>query len=178
MKKSVVIVFFILLAIVAAIGLIRQPSDEELLPEAPVSEGVDSSQDHTTAASETTADTSPTNPNSSTSMTTNELKIETTKEGTGPAIANGQTAVVQYEGKLADGTVFDSTAKHGGTAFEFPLGAGMVIKGWDEGVLGMKVGETRTLTIPPELGYGPQGYPPIIPPSATLTFTVTLEGIK
>lgn len=110
--------------------------------------------------------------------TKNGMKIETLKEGNGPEIKNGQTAVVQYEGKLTDGSIFDSTAKRNNTPFEFPLGAGMVIKGWDEGVLGMKVGETRLLTIPPELGYGPNGYPPIIPQNATLIFTVTLEGIK
>lgn len=113
-----------------------------------------------------------------TKKTHNGMTIETIKEGNGPAITNGQTAVVQYEGKLQDGSIFDSTAKHGGRAFEFPLGAGMVIKGWDQGVLGMKVGETRLLTIPPELGYGANGYPPIIPQNATLIFTVTLEGIK
>ena len=106
------------------------------------------------------------------------MTIEILTEGTGAEITNGQTAVVQYEGTLVDGSIFDSTAKHGGRAFEFPLGAGMVIKGWDQGILGMKVGETRKLTIPPELGYGPQGYPPIIPQSATLVFKVTLEGIK
>ncbi len=108
----------------------------------------------------------------------NGMTIETTKEGNGPQIANGEIAVVQYEGKLTDGSTFDSTAKHGGVAFEFPLGAGRVIKGWDQGVLGMKVGETRVLTIPPELGYGVVGHPPVIPQNATLIFTVTLEGIK
>lgn len=124
----------------------------------------------------TTAEAPITKPN--TTKTINGMTIETITQGTGAAIANGQTAVVQYEGKLADGSVFDSTAKHGGTPFEFPLGAGMVIKGWDQGVLGMKVGETRRLTIPPELGYGANGFPPIIPPNATLIFTVTLQGIK
>lgn len=105
------------------------------------------------------------------------MKIETTKQGSGPAITTGQTAVVDYVGKLEDGTVFDASAKHGST-FSFPLGAGQVIKGWDEGVVGMKVGETRVLTIPPELAYGPQGIPGVIPPNATLIFEVTLKGIK
>lgn len=179
MKKPVVIVFFVLLAIVAAIGLIRQPSDDELLLGTPATEegSIVTSQYDTTAPADP-ADTSSSTTNSSSTTMNDKLDIKTTKQGTGPEIANGQTAMVQYEGKLADGTVFDSTAKHGGTPFEFPLGAGMVIKGWDEGVLGMKVGETRILTIPPALGYGPQGYPPIIPQNATLTFTVTLEGIK
>jgi FKBP-type peptidyl-prolyl cis-trans isomerase len=117
-------------------------------------------------------------PSTSNKTTINGMEIEIITQGTGEAIKNGQTAVVQYEGKLTNGSVFDSTAKHGGTPFEFPLGAGMVIKGWDQGVLGMKVGETRKLTIPAELGYGARGYPPIIPENATLIFTVTLVGIK
>lgn len=106
------------------------------------------------------------------------MTIETTKEGSGEAIVNGKTAVVHYTGKLENGTVFDSS-KTRGTPFEFPLGAGMVIKGWDLGVLGMKVGETRMLTIPSELGYGATGTPGgPIPPNATLIFEVELLGIK
>jgi FKBP-type peptidyl-prolyl cis-trans isomerase FkpA len=105
------------------------------------------------------------------------MKIETTKEGTGVEIKNGQTAVVHYTGKLVDGTTFDSS-KTRGTPFEFPLGAGMVIKGWDMGVLGMKVGETRILTIPADLGYGERGAGGVIPPNATLVFEVELLGIK
>lgn len=105
------------------------------------------------------------------------MKIETTKEGTGVEIKNGQTAVVHYTGKLTDGTTFDSS-KTRGTPFEFPLGAGMVIKGWDMGVLGMKVGEVRMLTIPADLGYGERGAGGVIPPNATLVFEVELLGIK
>lgn len=110
--------------------------------------------------------------------TINGMKIEVTKEGTGPAITNGQTAEMLYTGTLADGKVFDSTASRDNQPFLFTLGIGQVIKGWDEGVLGMKVGEERTLTIPPELAYGANGYPPVIPQNATLTFAVTLVGIK
>lgn len=110
--------------------------------------------------------------------TKNGMTIETTKEGSGKEIINGQIAVMQYTGMLTDGSVFDATSKRGGTPFEFTLGAGQVIKGWDQGILGMKVGEERTLTIPSELGYGPNGYPPVIPQNATLIFTVKLEGIK
>lgn len=105
------------------------------------------------------------------------MKIETTKEGTGEELTNGRTAVVHYTGKLTDGKVFDSS-KTRGTPFEFRLGAGMVIKGWDLGVLGMKVGEVRMLTIPAELGYGSQGAGGLIPPNATLVFEVELLGIK
>ncbi len=105
------------------------------------------------------------------------MKIETTKEGTGAEITNGKTAVVHYTGKLTDGKVFDSSVSRG-TPFEFPLGAGMVIKGWELGVLGMKVGEKRILTIPAELGYGERGAGGVIPPNATLIFEVELLGIK
>ena len=105
------------------------------------------------------------------------MKIETTKEGTGIEIKNGQTAVVHYTGKLTDGTTFDSSVTRG-TPFEFSLGAGMVIKGWDLGVLGMKVGEKRMLTIPADLGYGTRGAGAVIPPNATLVFEVELLGIK
>ncbi len=105
------------------------------------------------------------------------MKIETTKEGGGVEIKNGQTAVVHYTGKLTDGTTFDSSVTRG-APFEFPLGAGMVIKGWDLGVLGMKVGEKRILTIPADLGYGARGAGAVIPPNATLVFEVELLGIK
>jgi len=108
----------------------------------------------------------------------NGMKIETTKEGTGAEIKNGQVASMLYTGMLADGSVFDSTSKRNDQPLEFTLGAGQVIQGWEQGILGMKVGEERTLTIPAELGYGAAGYPPVIPQNATLTFTVKLVAIK
>lgn len=107
----------------------------------------------------------------------NNMKIETTKEGTGPEIKTGQTAVVTYVGKFTNGTVFDASKNHGDGSFSFTLGAGQVIKGWDQGVLGMKVGEARTLTVPPELGYGSTDYGPI-PGNSTLIFDVELLAIK
>jgi FK506-binding nuclear protein len=110
--------------------------------------------------------------------TVNGMKIDVTKEGTGAEITNGQTASMLYTGKLADGTVFDSTAKRNNDPFMFQLGAGQVIKGWDLGVAGMKVGEQRTLTIPSDLAYGADGIPGVIPGGATLTFDVTLVAIK
>jgi peptidylprolyl isomerase len=114
----------------------------------------------------------------SSTTTKDGMKIEITKQGTGPAIVDGQTAVMLYTGTLADGTVFDSTANRDNAPFSFTLGAGQVIPGWDEGILGMKVGEERTLVIPPALAYGAAGYPPVIPANATLTFKVTLVAIK
>ena len=91
---------------------------------------------------------------------------------------NGDTVSVLYAGKLKDGTEFDSSAKHGNEPIEFILGRGMVIKGWDEGIQGMQVGEKRTLVIPPSLGYGEQGAGGVIPPNATLTFDVELVGLR
>ena len=105
------------------------------------------------------------------------MTIETTHEGTGESITNGKRASMLYTGKLTDGTVFDSTSKRNNEPFSFNLGMGEVIKGWDEGVLGMKVGEKRTLTIPYELAYGEAGYGPI-PPKATLIFDIELVSFK
>ena len=99
------------------------------------------------------------------------------KVGTGATAAAGQTVKVHYTGWLTDGKKFDSSV--GGAPFSFPLGAGQVIKGWDEGVAGMKVGGKRQLRIPPDLGYGAQGTPGgPIPPNATLIFDVQLVGIQ
>lgn len=120
--------------------------------------------------------------NKSTNMTTDSgLQITTTKDGTGETVKNGDTVSMNYTGKLDDGTVFDSNVDpkfNHLTPFEFTLGVGMVIKGWDEGILGMKVGEKRTLVIPSDLAYGDSGIPGTIPGKATLTFDVELLGIK
>ncbi|MEY2671948.1 MAG: hypothetical protein RL687_365 [Candidatus Parcubacteria bacterium] len=94
---------------------------------------------------------------------------------------NGDVLVMNYTGSLVDGTVFDSNVdpKFGHVQpFEFKLGAGMVIAGWDEGLVGMKVGEKKTLTIAPEKAYGTNGVPGVIPPNSTLVFEVELVNIK
>jgi len=105
------------------------------------------------------------------------LKIEDIKVGQGESPIAGQTVVVHYTGWLTDGTKFDSSVDRG-DPFKFPLGAGRVIKGWDEGVATMKVGGKRKLTIPPSLGYGARGAGGVIPPNATLIFDVELLGIE
>jgi FKBP-type peptidyl-prolyl cis-trans isomerase FkpA len=109
--------------------------------------------------------------------TASGLIIEELKVGTGAEAAAGQYVSVHYTGWLTDGTKFDSS-KDRGDPFEFPLGAGHVIRGWDEGVQGMKVGGSRKLTIPSDLGYGPRGAGGVIPPNATLVFEVELLGIE
>lgn len=107
-----------------------------------------------------------------------ELEIKTTQEGTGErAVKAGDNISVHYTGKLTDGTKFDSSVDRG-TPFEFQIGQGMVIAGWEQGLLGMKVGEKRTLTIPSDLGYGSRGAGAVIPPNATLIFDVELISIK
>ncbi len=106
------------------------------------------------------------------------LRYADLKAGTGDVAKSGQTATVQYTGWLPDGTKFDASADHG-QPLSFPLGAGQVIKGWDEGVAGMKVGGERLLIVPPDLGYGTKGAGGgVIPPCATLIFDVQLLGVK
>lgn len=105
-----------------------------------------------------------------------DLKVEDLVEGTGAEAKSGDNVTVHYTGWLTDGTKFDSSLD-AGQPFQFALGAGMVIPGWDQGVEGMKVGGKRKLTIPPSLGYGEQGAGGVIPPNATLVFEVELISV-
>lgn len=106
-----------------------------------------------------------------------DLKIEVLQEGGGEVAETGQNVSVHYTGWLTDGTKFDSSVDRG-QPFQFPLGAGRVIQGWDQGVKGMKIGEKRKLTIPPDMGYGARGAGGVIPPNATLVFEVELLGLN
>jgi FKBP-type peptidyl-prolyl cis-trans isomerase len=112
-----------------------------------------------------------------TKTTKNGVKYETLREGTGDEIKSGQVARLHYEGKLENGTVFDSSKK--GEPFKATLGTGQLIKGWEEAVPGMRVGEVRKLTIPPAMAYGDRGTRDgKVPPNSTLIFEVELLGIN
>jgi FKBP-type peptidyl-prolyl cis-trans isomerase FkpA len=104
------------------------------------------------------------------------LQMEDLQVGSGAEAKKGQSVTVHYVGTLTNGKKFDASRDHG-EPFTFKLGAGMVIQGWDVGVAGMKVGGKRKLTVPPEMGYGPMGYPPVIPANATLVFEVELLSV-
>lgn len=107
----------------------------------------------------------------------NKLISEDIKAGTGAEAKIGNTVSVQYTGTLLNGTKFDSSYDRG-QPFSFVLGAGQVIQGWDQGVVGMKVGGKRKLTIPPSLAYGDRTVSPLIPANSTLVFEIELLGIK
>jgi FKBP-type peptidyl-prolyl cis-trans isomerase FkpA len=104
------------------------------------------------------------------------LQSEDLVVGDGPEAQTGQQVTVHYTGTLTDGTKFDSSVDRN-RPFEFLLGAGKVIEGWDEGVQGMKVGGKRKLTIPPDMAYGKRGFPPVIPPDSTLVFEIELLDV-
>ena len=110
-------------------------------------------------------------------MQSKTLQIEDIVVGEGAEAVSGKLISVHYTGTLADGTKFDSSLDRG-TPFEFILGTGQVIRGWDQGIEGMKVGGKRKLIIPPELGYGAAGIPGTIPPNSTLVFEVELLDIR
>jgi FKBP-type peptidyl-prolyl cis-trans isomerase len=105
------------------------------------------------------------------------LEIQDLRPGTGAEATSGKRITVHYVGTLTDGKKFDSSRDRG-EGFSFVLGAGQVIKGWDQGVAGMKVGQLRKLTIGPELAYGARGFPPVIPPNSTLVFEVELLEVR
>jgi FKBP-type peptidyl-prolyl cis-trans isomerase len=109
--------------------------------------------------------------------TAQKLDITDVVEGNGAQARPGDTVTVHYVGSLEDGTKFDSSRDRG-QPFEFKIGSGQIIKGFERGVVGMKVGGVRRLVIPPDLAYGRKGQPPVIPPNATLMFEIELIGVK
>lgn len=116
-------------------------------------------------------------PGANVTTTASGLKYEDLVVGTGATPKAGQTCSVHYIGWLTNGSKFDSSRDRG-TPFTFPIGQGSVIKGWDEGVMGMKVGGKRKLWVPPAMAYGADGYPPVIPPNSELVFEVELLGVQ
>ncbi len=136
-----------------------------------------SSNDPSTEIATTTTTTTQT----ATTMPTansDQLQIIDETVGTGATAAAGDSVTVNYVGSLTDGTVFDASANHGTTGFTFTLGAGQVIKGWDEGIVGMKEGGKRKLIIPASLAYGDQAIGNVIPANSTLVFEVDLLSVK
>ncbi len=115
--------------------------------------------------------------NSSATTTDSGLTYIITRQGTGAQLKAGDEIIVNYTGLLTNGAKFDSSLDRG-TPFSFPLGAGRVIKGWDEGFQKLRIGDHAMLIIPPSIAYGAPGKPPVIPPDATLIFIVEVIGVK
>ena len=130
----------------------------------------------TATATKKAAPAGPTKVTGDGTKTASGLQYWDIKEGTGPVAQKGQTAKMHYTGWLTNGKKFDSSI--GSEPYAFKIGQGEVIKGWDEGVLGMKVGGKRQLRIPPDLAYGSKGYPGVIPPESTLIFDVQLMSVQ
>lgn len=149
-----------------------QPATTEATEAAPTSSTVGEESEPPASTEPAVADTFPAGVKETKKLVVKDLKV-----GTGPEAAPGSTVVVQYTGWLVDGTKFDSSRDRG-QPFSFPLGGGQVIKGWDEGVKGMKAGGKRVLVIPADLGYGAQGAGGVIPPNATLVFVVELVRVQ
>jgi FKBP-type peptidyl-prolyl cis-trans isomerase len=153
--------------------IVRKPPAGEVAAQAIGETGGDLKSTPKPTEVRTNTANSPPTPIGQSTTTASGLVYETLKEGTGPTVVSGQAVTMSYTGKLTDGTVFDSS-----NSFPITIGVGRFIGGWEEGVPGMKVGERRKLTIPPNLGYKEKGSPPKIPGNATLVFEVELLDAK
>jgi FKBP-type peptidyl-prolyl cis-trans isomerase len=164
----------IMLALVALMGsACSQSSTPSTSQSAAPTDSTQSTTDAGAIGGSSSTDSSATN---APAQPAEKVQIKDTKVGKGATAKVGDNVSVDYTGWLMDGTKFDSSI--GKAPFAFTIGAGQVIEGWDQGVAGMKVGGTRVLIIPSSLGYGPQGYPPTIPGSATLKFEVKLLAVR
>jgi len=155
-----------LILLLLAFGAVQLTAAQTTPPKATTTKGTTATASHSTTARATTPAAQPV-------TTPSGLKYVDMVVGTGATPKVGDTVLVHYTGRFTNGKIFDSSV-----AFQFVLGKGQVIKGWDEGVGSMKVGGKRKLTIPPDLAYGARGYPGVIPPNSTLVFQVELLKIK
>ena len=161
----------------AACSKLTEPAGQEPIIQSEQAAGAERKQPQPAAPSPPASamPTEPAKPTKQDAPAANEkVDIVDLTVGKGAEVKAGDKIRVHYVGKLANGTEFDASRKHSDKGATFPIGVGGVIKGWDEGLVGMKVGGKRKLTIPPSLGYGPAGRPPAIPPNSTLVFEVEL----
>lgn len=165
--------------IAAALATTACSASSQKAPQTAAPTGSQSTATSTTAESTTTESTATesTAPAPAPAAPAEKVQIKDNVVGKGAVAKSGDQVTVNYTGWLMDGTKFDSSLDRN-QPFSFVIGAGQVIQGWDEGVAGMKVGGTRTLIIPPSLGYGDQGAPPAIPPNATLKFQIELLAVQ
>lgn len=176
---AVFVVFSFLFGLVGAVAgcsKLTEPPKEEAIQTEPAP-GAATAQPSATATAQPSATITAKPAETAPPPTDEKLGIKDLVVGKGAEAKAGDTVKVHYVGTLTDGKEFDSSKKHN-EPFSFELGAGRVIKGWDQGVAGMKVGGKRKLTVPPSLGYGARGFPPVIPPSSTLIFEVELLEVK
>ena len=171
MKRTPLIIAIIAAVVVAAVIIIITNSKVASEPKPSATQPTQTATSSVTATNQTTTMENTTLPDG--------LQITDLVVGTGTQAVAGDTVSVDYVGTLTNGKQFDSTAAHGGQPFSFVLGAGQVIRGWDEGVAGMRVGGERRLVIPPSLGYGGQSVGNgLIPANSTLIFTVKLLAVQ
>jgi len=171
--SAVVSASFAALALGGCAKLTEPPKEEAIQAESAQPSGSASAQPAATA----TAKPAETQKPAEAPPSNEKLEVKDLVVGKGTEAKAGDSVKVHYVGTLPDGKEFDSSKKHD-KPFDFELGAGRVIKGWDQGVAGMKIGGKRKLTVPPSLGYGARGFPPVIPPNSTLIFEVELLEVK